>query len=118
MPPSGTSVTSSEFVQSSGGQYEATYDINPGGLKNIGVNIKANQVGDFDIKGRVHYYFGDDIKDAEDYPLDLQIQASYSHSTPTHTPEHSVPDRGVANSVFILMTAFILKIKLRATTPT
>jgi PKD repeat protein len=111
MPPSGTSVTSSEFVQSSGGQYEATYDINPGGSKNIGVNIKANQVGDFDIKGRVHYYFGDDKKDAEDYPLDLSIQASDSQSTPTHTPEHSLPDLGVGATVFILIMITIFKRK-------
>ena len=112
MPPSGTSVTSSEFVKSSGGQCEATYDINPGDSKNIGVNIKANQVGNFNVKGRVHYYFGDNRKDAEDYPLDLPIQASDPQPTPTSGPEPpNIPDLGAASLVFILMTAVILKRK-------
>lgn len=108
VPHSGTSVTSSQFVQSGGGQYTAVYDINPGMGKNIDVNIVANQVGNFNVIGRVHYYFGDDKTDAEDYPLDLLIQASDPQPTPTPIPR-PIPDLGAASLVFIIMTVLILK---------
>ncbi|MGI5991119.1 MAG: CUB domain-containing protein [Methanosarcina sp.] len=74
LPPSGMSVTSSEFVQSGAGQYTTTYELEPGAGKDIEVRIKSNQVGNFDVNGRVIYYFDGDPDNAEDYTLNLPIK--------------------------------------------
>lgn len=74
IPPSGMSVSSSEFVESGAGQYTAVYDLEPGKGKDIEVRIVANQIGNFNVNGRVVYYFGNDKKDAEDYTFSLPIQ--------------------------------------------
>jgi hypothetical protein len=73
-PPSGMSVTGSEFVESGAGIYTTTYTLNPGAGKDIEVHIKTNQVGDFNAKGRIIYYFDDDKVHAEDHTLNLPIK--------------------------------------------
>ncbi|MDP3103730.1 MAG: LamG-like jellyroll fold domain-containing protein [Candidatus Methanoperedens sp.] len=73
-PPSGMSVTGSEFVKSGAGIYTTTYTLNPGDGKNIEVHIISNQVGDFNVKGRIVYYFGEDKEKAEDHTLNLPIK--------------------------------------------
>jgi hypothetical protein len=73
-PPSGMSVASSDFVPSGAGQYTTTYTINPGAGKDSEVRIKANQAGDFEVKGRVVYYFGKDKGTAKDQPLALPVK--------------------------------------------
>jgi PGF-CTERM protein len=73
IPPSGMSVTSSAFAKSGAGQYTTTYELEPGSGKDIEVAIRSNQVGDFDVNGRIIYYFGDDRDDAEDHTLTLPI---------------------------------------------
>jgi len=60
IPPSGMSVTSSDFVTSGAGQFTSTFKLDPGAGKDIEVRIKTNQAGDFYVTGRVIYYFGDD----------------------------------------------------------
>jgi len=74
IPPSGMSVTSSVFVQSGAGQYTTTYELEPGKGRDIEIRIKSNQIGDFDVNGRIIYYFGDDIKHSEDHTLTLPIK--------------------------------------------
>ncbi|RLG28056.1 hypothetical protein DRO03_10710 [Methanosarcinales archaeon] len=73
IPPSGMSVTSSAFAKSGAGQYTTTYELEPGSGKDIEVAIRSNQVGDFDVNGRIIYYFGDDREDSEDHTLTLPI---------------------------------------------
>jgi len=73
-PPSGMSVTSSEFVKSGAGIYTTTYSLNRGDGRDIEVGIKTNQVGDFNVKGRIIYYFGDNQSTAEDHTLNLPIK--------------------------------------------
>ena len=116
IPPSGMSVSSSEFVESGAGQYTTTYDLEPGKGRDIEVRIAANQVGDFNVKGRVVYYFGDNKKDGYDYPLDLPIQVgeapetkSANQPTPYSMPHTS--GLGVASTVFILIIVFLLRRK-------
>jgi len=119
IPSSGMSVTSSEYSMAGAGQYTAAYSLEPGEAKNIGVSIKSNQVGDFNVKGRVIYYFGGNKKDAEDKTLDLSIQVKESDPQPTPdqtptptpipTPTPFIPGLGLASLLFILMTAFILR---------
>ncbi|RLG28055.1 hypothetical protein DRO03_10705, partial [Methanosarcinales archaeon] len=85
-PPSGMSVTSSEFVQSGAGLYTTTYELKPGTGRDIEIRIRSNQVGDFDVNGRIVYYFGDDMERAEDHTLTLPIKVRASPSPPQDTP--------------------------------
>jgi PGF-CTERM protein len=74
IPPSGWSVTSSEFAKSGAGQYTTTYDIKEGVGRDIEVRIMPNQIGDdFQVQGRIIYYFGDDPSKREDHTLTLPI---------------------------------------------
>jgi len=74
IPPSGWSVTSSEFAKSGAGQYTTTYDIESGVGRDIEVRIMPNQIGDdFQVRGRIIYYFGDDSDAREDHTLTLPI---------------------------------------------
>ncbi len=105
IPPSGMSVSSSEFVQSGAGQYTTTYELDPGQGRDIGVRIESNQPGDFNVEGRVIYYFGDDTKNAEDYTLNLPIQVEAK----SYPVEQALPGFTLASLVFVLMAVFILK---------
>ncbi len=73
IPPSGMSVTSSEFSMSGAGQFTSDYELDPGGVRDIEVRIKSNQVGDFNVKGKVVYYFGDEKDKYEEKPVNLPI---------------------------------------------
>lgn len=121
IPPSGMSVSSSEFVESGAGQYTTTYDIEPGKGRDIEVRIAANQVGDFNVTGKVVYYFGSNKEDGEYYTLDLPIHVEDSNPEPSN-PEPSaskdksitipVPDIlgfGAASLVMILTMVFLLR---------
>lgn len=76
IPPNGWSVTSSEFSKSGAGQYVTMYDLKPvDGSRDIEVNIMPNQIGDnFEVKGRIIYYLGDDLSTKEDCTLNLPIK--------------------------------------------
>ncbi len=74
IPPSGMSIISSDFVSSGAGQYTSMYKIETGRGRDIEVRIKSNQVGIFDVKGRIVYYYGDNTSTKEDYTLTLPIK--------------------------------------------
>lgn len=93
IPPSGMSVASSGFAKSGAGQFTSDYEIEPGVGRDIEVAIVANQVGNFTVEGRVVYYFGNDMENAEDYTLQLPIRVRSvgagpgpSVPAPTSTP--------------------------------
>ncbi len=113
IPPSGMSVSSTEFVESGAGQYTTTYELEPGKGRDIEVRIAANQVGDFNVKGRVVYYFGDNTKDGDDYTLDLPIKVTDPEPQPMIKSKSitipDVPGLGVPSLVFILLLVFILR---------
>ena len=106
IPPSGMSVSSSEFVQSGAGQYTTTYELEPGQGRDIEVRIETNQPGDFNVEGRVVYYFGEDTENAEDYTLNLPIKVE-KKSSPVE--EESLPGFRLTSLVLALLVAFILK---------
>ncbi|RZN42507.1 MAG: DUF11 domain-containing protein [Methanosarcinales archaeon] len=85
IPPSGMSVASSGFAMSGAGQFTSDYEIKPGVGRDIEVAIVANQVGNFTVEGRVIYYFGGDMENAEDYTLELPIgvRSVGAHPPPT-----------------------------------
>lgn len=105
IPPSGMSVSSSEFVDSGAGQYTAKFDLDPGDGKDIEVRIAANQVGSFDVKGRVIYYFGENKNDGEDYLLSLPIQVLDTQpiSTPAPEPEPKTTMLGIGSTGLVLI---------------
>ena len=113
IPPSGMSISSTEFVESGAGQYTTTYELEPGKGRDIEVRIASNQVGDFNVKGRVIYYFGKDIENAEDYTLDLPIHVDESDPQPTHKDKSvtipDIPGFGVPGLVLIFMLIFIFR---------
>ncbi len=74
IPPSGMSVTSSDFVVSGAGQYSTTYKLEPGSVKDIEIMIQTVQTGDFIVEGRVIYYFGTDLSTKEDHTLKLPVK--------------------------------------------
>lgn len=113
IPPSGMSVVSSGFAKSGAGQFTSDYEIESGVGRDIEVAIVANQVGNFTVEGRVVYYFEDDIKNAEDYMLELPIRVrsvgagpgpSVTSSGPTPI---STPGRLFGLSGFIVLIAVI-----------
>ncbi len=89
--------------------------------RDIEVRIAANQVGDFDVTGRVIYYFGNNKNDGEDKMLDLPIHVDDSNPEPSN-PEPSaskdksvtisvpdIPGFGAASLVMILAMVFLLR---------
>jgi PKD repeat protein len=105
IPPSGMTVSSSEFVQSGAGQYTTTYELKPGQGRDIEVKIESNQAGNFDVEGKVIYYFGEDIENAkyEILKLPIQVEAKLDPQPVPNSPGFG------AGLVLILMAAFILK---------
>ncbi len=73
LPSSGMSVTSADFTKVSAGQFSADYDLEPGDGRDIEIRLRSNQVGEFNIKGRVVYYFGSDSENARDHSLELPV---------------------------------------------
>lgn len=74
IPPSGMSVISSEFTTSTAGQANSKFEVQPGDQRSIIVTMKTSQAGDFTVKGRIVYYFGDNTSTAEDHTLELPIK--------------------------------------------
>jgi hypothetical protein len=114
IPPSGMSVTSSEFSKSAAGQFTANYQLEPGDGKDIEVRIRSNQVGDFNVNGRIIYYFGDDKEKAEDQTLNLPIKVRKeigSDIVQTKTPaQKSIPGFELFTGISgLLLLAIILK---------
>ena len=108
IPPSGMSVASFGFARSGAGQFTSDYEIEPGVGRDIEVAIVANQVGNFTVEGRVVYYFGDDMENAEDYTLELpiKVQSVSAGPGPSVTPS-TLPDGIFGLSGFILVIAVI-----------
>nr|QNO49570.1 hypothetical protein IDCAPMJN_00006 [Methanosarcinales archaeon ANME-2c ERB4] len=114
IPPSGMSVTSSAFAKSGAGQYTTTYELEPGSGKDIEVAIRSNQVGDFDVNGRIIYYFGDDREDAEDHTLTLPITVraeaepgADQTQSQSEAKESSTPGFGVVVAVIGLFAMYL-----------
>ncbi len=87
-PPSGMSVTSTEFSQGAAGQYTSTYKLDPGASRDIEVRLKPNEAGKFTVEGWVVYYFGDDIKSKKEEILKEPITVrSAGDITSTQKPQ-------------------------------
>lgn len=87
-PPSGMSVTSTEFSQGAAGQYTSIYKLEPGASRDIEVRLKPNEKGNFMVEGWVVYYFGDDITSKKEEILKEPITVRLpGEVTSTATPQ-------------------------------
>ena len=108
IPPSGMSVASSGFAMSGAGQFTSDYEIEPGVGRDIEVAIVPNQIGNFTVEGRVVYYFGDDMANAEDYTLELPIRVRSVNTGPEPSPPTSGNPGGISGLPgFIAVVAVI-----------
>jgi len=86
-------------------------------IKDIEVRIVPNQIGDdFQVEGRIIYYFGDDLATREDHTLNLPIKVRAEPDDgekPSADSEKSkTPGFGVLVAVIgLLMTAHLIKRK-------
>ncbi|MBU3967843.1 MAG: hypothetical protein KKG76_10810, partial [Euryarchaeota archaeon] len=110
IPPSGMSVTSSEFSKSGAGQFTADYELEPGDGRDIEVRIQSNQVGDFTVNGRIVYYFGDNKGTSEDYTLELPIKVLKENSSAQDPTGKATPGfeavLGISGLLFVI---FLIK---------
>lgn len=104
LPSSGMSVTSAEFTKVSAGQFASNYLLEPGDGRNIEIKLRSNQVGEFDIKGRVVYYFGDDSENIQDYSLDLPVTVR-KPTVLTEVAEKTSQPKGMQGFEVILLGA-------------
>ncbi len=113
LPPSGMSVTSSEFAESGAGQFTTTYEIPPGKGRDIEVRIQSNQIGEFEVQGRIVYYFDEDSAHAEDHTLKLpiKVRASAGQPTATDTPANRMwlPGFEALPAVIGLLALYLIK---------
>jgi len=115
IPPSGWSVTSSVFAKSGAGQYTTTYELESGGGKDIEVRIVPNQIGDdFQVEGRIIYYFGDDVSTREDHTLTLPIKVrakavpdTEQTEAPSESDEPSTPGFAAVFAVIGLLAVYL-----------
>lgn len=108
-PPSGMSVTSSEFVMSGAGIYTTTYLLKPGDGKDIQVSIKTNQVGDFSVQGRIIYYFGDNKTSAEDHTLSLPVKVRKLPNAFPDSEKETTPGFGITAGIEGLLFITLIK---------
>lgn len=108
IPPSGMSVTSSEFVTSGAGQFTSTFNISTGAGKDIEVRIKTNQAGDFQVRGRVIYYFGNDQSTAEDHTLSLPIKVRTPPPTPLDERTAVEKTTGLSKTTLMIFGILVL----------
>lgn len=112
IPPSGMSVTSSEFSKSGAGQFASDYELAPGDGRDIEVRIQTNQVGDFNVNGRIVYYFGDNKGTSEDYTLDLPIKVLKKNSSAQEPTGKATPGFEAVIGISGLLSAIFLIKKL------
>jgi hypothetical protein len=122
LPSSGMSVTSADFTKVSAGQFSADYDLNPGDGRDIEISLRSNQVGAFNIKGRVVYYFGDDSVNTQDYAIELPVsvrrptvltEVDNKNDQPKGLQGFEIIILGVGLVAFVLIFSIILIFVLR-----
>lgn len=106
--PSGMSITSTEFVESGAGQYTATYTVEPGKERYIGVNIKTNQVGDFNVEGDICYFFGGDKSTAEYKNVKLPVKVNHESTSTETTHTSSQTETSGFEVVFAIAVLFAI----------
>ncbi len=121
-PPSGMSITSTEFTQSTTGQSTSSYTLDPGQNRDIEIKLKANEIGNFNVEGRVIYYFGDNKSSAVIKPFKKPIIVKSAGVVPVGTtaapPEPSDGSSvivGIIAIIAIIFTVYVIFSKIAKT---
>ncbi|MCZ7404872.1 MAG: PsbP-related protein [Candidatus Methanoperedens sp.] len=121
-PPSGMSITSTEFTQSTTGQSTSNYTLNPGQNRDIEIRLKANEIGNFNVEGRVIYYFGENKTSAVIKPFKKPITVKSAGVIPVGTttkpPEPSDGSSiivGIIAIIAIIFTVYVIFNKIAKT---
>ncbi|VVB88550.1 Uncharacterised protein [uncultured archaeon] len=109
-PPSGMSVTSTEFSQSGGGQFTSKYTLEPGANRDIEVSLKPNEAGKFNVEGWVVYYFGDNITTKKEVILNEPITVSLPGAVTSAQKPHDGGGESDSTSTIIGLFAIIAMI--------
>lgn len=102
IPPSGMSVTSTDFVKSPAGQYTSDFELEPGKGKDIEVDIISNQVGTFNITGKVVYFFGEDKNTGEYHNINLPVNVREKNIS-----SNNISNKKISKSVFDIITKIL-----------
>jgi len=81
-------------------------------LRDIEVKIKSNQVGEFEVQGRIIYYFDEDRANAEDQTLRLPIRVRDVQQTttmPTKENRNWLPGFGALIALIGILALYIIK---------
>ena len=58
--PPGMTASATEFTEAGAGQYIGIYEVDTGSLRHIGLNLHANEHGEFLVRGHLEWFFGED----------------------------------------------------------
>ncbi len=109
-PPSGMSVTSTEFSQGAAGQYTSTYKLEPGASRDIEVRLKPNEKGNFIVEGWVVYYFGDDITSKKEEilkePITVRLPGEITPTVNQEGGENSDGSSAILGLIIIIAIIF------------
>lgn len=95
--PPGMSITAAQFVDGGGGQYTATYEVQPGYIRQAEVHVRPNQEGRFNIVGYVAYYLQGDKATVEYRAVTLPVTVGASGSATRGMPSGSGSSSGRLN---------------------
>jgi len=115
IPPSGMSVTSSEFSKTAAGQYASNYQLDPGDGRDIEINMRSNEAGEFNVKGRIMYYFGDQKDKSQYYETELPIKVrrpTVLTDTKSKLPQQNEAKKGMMGFEIILVGVGMIAIVL------
>ncbi|MCX9025091.1 MAG: hypothetical protein OIN85_03225, partial [Candidatus Methanoperedens sp.] len=121
-PPSGMSITSTEFTQSTTGQSTSNYTLNPGQNRDIEIRLKANEIGNFNVEGRVVYYFGDNKTSAviKTFKKPITVKSAGvipvgTTTTPSEPSDGSNAIIGIIAIIAIIFTVYVIFNKISKT---
>ena len=97
--PSGWSMSGAGLTDACSGQCVATYKLAPGELKSTFLHMLPNQIGSFDAKGRITWYFGDDTQILYGESVSLELTVTESSTLAPPPAPTSTPTPGVAPTV-------------------
>ncbi len=109
-PPSGMSVTSSEFTSAGIGQYVGVFKVKSGDARAIKIYVMPNEPGRFNIKGTIVYYFSDNKENAKRKEISISIEVVEDNSNQTQTKSKiSAP----GFELILAIIAFIVVLKAK-----
>ena len=83
--PPGLSVSSAEFAKACTPRCNVSHTLNPGENKAIIINVIANEPGEFSLKGKMEWYYGNSAGDRGKDEQEITLTAKKRPATPVAT---------------------------------